>query len=86
MTSSHIVKWMLSESQFHLSEGRFGKLMEKAKAEMVKSGGSITSRDLVRALHCDAGTLMRVVKALLLAEEISEPAKIDGKTVYTLIN
>ncbi len=86
MFSAYVIKWMLYESQFHLAEGRFGKLMEKAKAEMSKCGGAIAARDLLRALHCDAGTLSRVVSALLLAEEISKSTVSNGKTFYTLIN
>ena len=84
--AAYVVKWMLYEAQFHLAEGKFGKLMERAKSVMSKRGGSIDRRDLLRALHCDEATLKRLVKALLIAEEIESPSIVDGKVTYTLIN
>ena len=80
----HVVKWMLYEAQFHLAEGKFGKLMEHAKAIMSKKGGSIVRRDLLRALRCDEATLRRLIKSLLIAEEIESPEIVDGKVTYTL--
>ena len=80
----HVVGWMLYEAQFHLAEGGFGRLKERAMALMSKRGGSIDRRSLFRAMHCDESTFKRLIKALLLAEEIEEPEVIDGKTVYTL--
>jgi len=84
--AAYVVKWMLYEAQFHLAEGKFGKLMEHAKLVMSKRGGSIERRDLLRALHCDEATLKRLVKALVLAEEIEEPSIVEGKVRYTLVN
>lgn len=84
--AAYVVKWMLYEAQFHLAEGKFGKLMEHAKLVMSKRGGSIERRDLMRALHCDEATLKRLVKALVLAEEIEEPSIVEGKVRYTLLN
>jgi len=84
--AAYVVKWMLYEAQFHLAEGRFGKLMEHAKSVISKRGGSIERRDLLRALHCDEATLKRLVKALLIAEEIEEPSVVEGKVRYTLVN
>ena len=82
--AAYVVKWMLYEAQFHLAEGRFGKLMERAKSVISKRGGSIERRDLLRALHCDEATLKRLVKALLIAEEIEAPSMVEGKITYTL--
>jgi hypothetical protein len=84
--AAFVVKWMLYEAQFHLAEGRFGKLMEHAKSVISKRGGSIERRDLLRALHCDEATLKRLVKALLIAEEIEAPSVVEGKVRYTLVN
>ena len=67
-----------------MAEGKFGKLMEHAKSVISKRGGSIERRDLLRALHCDEATLKRLVKALLIAEEIEAPAMVEGKVTYTL--
>ena len=84
--AAYIVKWMLYEAQFHLAEGRFGKLMEHAKSIISKRGGSIQRRDLLRALHCDEATLKRLVKAMLIAEDLEEPEIVEGKVTYTLAN
>ena len=84
--ATHILKWMLYETQFHVAEGKFGKLLERAKSIICKKGGSIDRRNLMRALHCDEATLKRLVKAMLIAEELEEPEVIDGKVIYTLIN
>ena len=80
--AAYVVKWMLYEAQFHLAEGRFGKLMERAKSVISKKGGSIERRDLLRALHCDEATLKRLVKALLIAEEIEAPSIVEGKVKF----
>ncbi len=82
--AAYVVKWMLYETQFHVAEGKFGKQMEHTKAIISKKGGSIERRDLMRKLHCDEATLKRLVKALLIAEEIEPPAVIDGKVTYIL--
>lgn len=84
--SVHVVKGMLYEAQFHLAEGKFGKLMERAKAIMSRNGGSIERRLLVQKLHCDMSTFARLIKALLVAEEIESPAQHEGKVVYSLVN
>ena len=83
--AAHVVNWMLYEAQFHVAEGKFGKLMERTKAIISKRGGSIERRDLFRMLHCDEATFIRLIKALLIAEEIEQPSLIDGKVVYTLV-
>ena len=83
--TTYVTKWMLFEGQFHTAEGSFGKLTEHAKAVISKHGGSIGRRDFFRALHCDEMTFKRVVKALLIAEEIEEPELVDGKIRYTLL-
>ena len=83
--AAYVVKWMLYEVQFHVAEGRFGKLMEHAKAYISKQGGSAIRRDVFRALHCDEATFKRLIKALLLAEEIEPPALIDGNVTYSLV-
>ena len=82
--AAYVVKWMLYEAQFHLAEGKFGKLMERTKSIISKKGGSIDRRTLFRMLHCDEATLKRLIKALLIAEEIEQPSLIDGKIIYTL--
>ena len=82
--AAYAVKWMLYEAQFHVAEGKFGKLMERTKSIISKRGGSIDRRDLVRALHCDEAMLKKLIKALLIAEEIEDPAIIDGKVMYAL--
>ena len=82
--AAHVVKWMLYEAQFHVAEGKFGKQMEHTKSIISKKGGSIERRDLMRKLHCDEATLKRLVKALLIAEEIEPPAIIGGKVTYIL--
>ena len=84
--ATYVVKYMLYEAQFHLAEGRFGKLMERAKSIISKRGGSIERRDLLRALHCDEATLKRLVKAMLIAEDLEEPEIVEGKVTYTLSN
>lgn len=84
--ATYVVKYMLYEAQFHLAEGRFGKLMERAKSIISKRGGSIERRDLLRALHCDEATLKRLIKALIIAEELEEPEIIEGKVTYSLTN
>ena len=83
--AAYVVKWMLYEAQFHVAEGKFGKLMERTKSIISKRGGSINRRDLFRTLHCDEATFKRLIKALLIAEEIEQPSLIDGKIVYTLL-
>ncbi|MBR3645079.1 MAG: hypothetical protein IKN54_01555, partial [Lachnospiraceae bacterium] len=50
---------------------------------MSKKGGSIVRRDLLRALRCDEATLRRLIKSLLIAEEIESPEIVDGKVTYT---
>ena len=82
--AAYVMKWMLYEGQFHVAEGKFGKLMERTKSIISRRGGSIERRDLLRTLRCDEATLKRLVKALLIAEEIEQPSLIDGKIVYTL--
>ena len=82
--AAYVVRWMLYEAQFHVAEGRFGKLMERTKSIISKRGGSIQRRDLLRALHCDESALKRLVKAMLIAEDLEEPEIIDGKVTYTL--
>ena len=81
----HVVKWMLYEAQFHLAEGKFGKLMEHAKSILSKKGGSLTRQQLIKNLHCDAPTFTRLIKTMLIANEIEEPEVIDGNIVYRLI-
>ena len=83
--ASYVVKWMLYEAQFHVAEGKFGKLMEHAKSFISKKGGSVIRRDLFRGLHCDEATFKRLIKALLLAEEIEQPEMIDGNVTYSLV-
>ncbi len=80
----YVTKLMLYEAQFHVAEGKFGRLMERAKSLISKRGGSMTRRDLFRSLHCDEATLRRLVRALLLAEDIEAPAEIDGSILYSL--
>ena len=75
---------MLYEAQFHVAEGKFGKLMERTKSIISKRGGSIDRRDLLRTLRCDEATLKRLIKALLIAEEIEQPSLIDGKVMYAI--
>ena len=84
--SVHVMKWMLYEAQFHVSEGRFGRLMDRAKSIMSKNGGAIDRQRLIRGLHCDVSTFTRLIKTLLVAEEIETPDKIDGKLIYRLSN
>ena len=55
-----------------------------AQKIMSKKGGSIVRRDLLRALRCDEATLRRLIKSLLIAEEIESPEIVDGKVTYTL--
>ena len=82
----HVVKWMLYEAQFHLAEGKFGRLMERAVAAMSRNGGQIDRRTLLQKLRCDVTTFARLIKTLLVAEEIEAPSKIDGKVVFRLTN
>ena len=84
--SVHVVRWMLDEAQFHLAEGKFGKLMERAVASMSRKGGSIGRRDLIQKLHCDVNTFTRLIKTMVIAGEIEEPEVIVGKVVYRLMN
>ena len=84
--SVHVVRWMLYEAQFHLAEGKFGKLMERAVANMSRNGGSIGRRELLQKLHCDVNTFTRLIKTMVIAGEIEEPEVIDGKVVYRLMN
>ena len=82
--SLHVVREMLYEAQFHLAEGKFGKLMERAKAIMSRNGGQIERRPLLQKLRCDVTLFKRLIKKLLVAEEIEEPSEIDGKIVFRL--
>ena len=84
--SVHVVRWMLYEAQFHLAEGKFGKLMERAVANMSRNGGSMGRRELLQKLHCDVNTFTRLIKTMIIAGEIDEPEVVDGKVVYRLIN
>ena len=61
-------------------------LKSKALASLARHGGSLDRRGLIRNLSCDVQTLNRVIKALLVAEEIDSPEQIDGKIVYSLRN
>ena len=81
----HVVRWMLYEAQFHVSEGKFGKLVERAKSIMSRNNGVIDRRSLIQKLHCDVATFTRLIRTLLVAEEIEPPAEIDGKLVYQLV-
>jgi len=82
----YVTKWMLFEGQFHSAEGGFGLLKSKALASLARHGGSLDRRGLIRSLGCDVGTLNRVIKAMLVAEEIDSPEQVDGKIVYSLRN
>ena len=82
----YVTKWMLFEGQFHSAEGGFGLLKSKALASLARHGGSLDRRGLIRSLSCDVQTLNRVIKAMLVAEEIDSPEQIDGKIVYSLMN
>ena len=84
--SVHVVRWMLYEAQFHLAEGKFGKLMERATAIMSRKGDLIGRRELLQKLHCDVNTFARLIKTMVIAGEIEEPEVIDGKVMYRLIN
>lgn len=82
----YVTKWMLFEGQFHSAEGGFGLLKSKALASLARHGGSLDRRGLIRSLSCDVQTLNRVIKAMLVAEEIDSPEQIDGKVIYSLRN
>ena len=82
----YVTKWMLFEGQFHSAEGGFGLLKSKALASLARHGGSLDRRGLIRSLSCDVQTLNRVIKAMLVAEEIDSPEQIDGKIIYSLRN
>ena len=80
----HVTRWMLFEGQFHASEGRFGHLKDRALASIARAGGSIDRRSWIRSLGCDATTFARLVKTLLLTEDIDSPEYVDGRLVYRL--
>lgn len=82
----YVTKWMLFEGQFHSAEGGFGLLKSKALASLARHGGSLDRRGLIRSLSCDVQTLNRVIKAMIVAEEIDSPEQIDGKIIYSLRN
>ena len=75
---------MLFEGQFHASEGRFGSLKDRALASIARAGGAIDRRSWIRSLGCDATTFARLVKTLLLTEDIDSPEYVDGRLVYRL--
>ena len=84
--TAYVTKWMLFESQFHLAEGKFGVLKSKAISSLARHGGSLDRRGLIRSLGCDVETLNRVIKAMLVAEEIDSPEQVEGKIIYSLRN
>ena len=57
---------------------------DAASAPQTKVAALYAAICYVRALRCDEATLRRLVKALLIAEEIESPEIVDGKVTYTL--
>ena len=82
----YVTRWMLFESQFHTGEGRFGVLKDRAVKCMERNGGTVDRRTLLRSLGCDAGTLGKVLRTLLISEIIDGPEEINGKRCYVLRN
>ena len=80
----YVMRWMLFESQFHSSEGSFGKLRDRAIAALARNGGTMDRRTLLRAIKCDITNFKRLISTLVASEIIDEPAYIDGKLAYTL--
>lgn len=83
---SHVSASMLHEAQFHVSEGKFDRLVKKALSFMKRAGGSIDRTSLLRAMHIDSQNFQRVVLTLHMCDMIEEEWLDRRKVVYTLKN
>ena len=86
MFVTHVSASMLHEAQFHVSEGKFDRLVKRFLAIVNRNGGSMERSPLLRALHIDSQTFQRVVLTLHMSDQIEEEWLDRRKVVFTIKN
>jgi len=81
---THVTKAMLHEAQFHVAEGKFDALVKRFLGLLVKHGGTLDRRSLLRGLHVDHLTFRRIVMTLHMSDEIIEESEYGKNVVYSL--
>jgi len=55
--AAYVVKWMLYEAQFHVAEGKFGKLMERTKSMYWETTMTTFKNNIILRAHLEHSEL-----------------------------
>ena len=83
---THVSASMLHEAQFHVSEGKFDRLVKRAIGMLDKAGGSLDRSTMLKNLHVDSQTFQRIMLTLHMSDMIEEEWLDRRKVVFTLKN
>ena len=81
---THVSASMLHEAQFHVSEGKFDRLVKRFLAMLKNHGGQIDKAYALRNLSIDIGTMNRILLTLHASDMIEEELLGRRKTMITL--
>ena len=83
---THVSASMLHEAQFHVSEGKFDRLVKRFIGMLDSAGGSLDRSTLLKNLHVDSQTFKRITLTLHMSDMIEEEWLDRRKVVFTLKN
>jgi hypothetical protein len=83
---THVSASMLHEAQFHVSEGKFDRLVKRFIGMLDKAGGSLDRSTMLKNLHVDSQTFTRITLTLHMSDMIEEEWLDGRKVVFTLKN
>ena len=81
---THVSASMLHEAQFHVSEGKFDRLVKRFIGIAKEHGGQVDRSTALRAMSIDAGTFQKIILTLHACDMIEEEVIGRRKTIITL--
>ena len=81
---THVSASMLHEAQFHVSEGKFDRLVKRFMYITEQNGGQIEKRVALRKMAIDIGTMNRILLTLHASDLIEEELVARRKSIITL--
>ena len=81
---THVSASMLHEAQFHVSEGKFDRLVKRFLAMAQRHGGQIEKRVALRKMSVDIGTMNKILLTLHASDLIEEELVARRKSIITL--
>ena len=81
---THVSASMLHEAQFHVSEGKFDRLVKRVIAMIERNGGQILKTIALRNMSIDVGTMNRILLTLHASDLIEEEVIGRRKSIITL--